>query len=303
MTTPNISLDPAIVESLPEGHRLLSITEHGKSSWAKSFKLEIQVHNTQEAYFLKIINSPNHVQLTQGEYKSQKELARWIPDNTVIPIAHGLLSHNPSSPEPSSSFFLAHFQHFTEPPHTPTPEQLADVLATLHTTSSSPNGRFGFHAPTFYGHVPILKDWCDTWEEFFTRQLRADLAWEASVRGSNDHELADIAEEFLRDVVPRLLRPLETGGRCIKPVLVHGDLWAGNVGLVAGGAGAGEQQEPRVVLFDACCCYAHHEFDLAEMIDGQKDRFWRPYIDAYLRRVPPSEPAAEFEDRLAMYSL
>ena len=30
-------------------------------------------------------------------------------------------------------------------------------------------------------------------------------------------------------VIPRLLRPLGTEGRSIRPVLVHGDLWQGNV--------------------------------------------------------------------------
>ncbi|KAJ1327049.1 protein-ribulosamine 3-kinase [Microdochium nivale] len=39
------------------------------------------------------------------------------------------------------------------------------------------------------------------------------------------------------------------------------------------------------------------------MIDGQKNRFGKAYINAYLRKVPPSEPADEFDDRLAMYNL
>jgi fructosamine-3-kinase len=34
---------------------------------------------------------------------------------------------------------------------------------------------------------------------------------------------------LLKKVIPRLLDPLETDGRSIKPVLLHGDLWLGNV--------------------------------------------------------------------------
>ncbi|KAJ1327050.1 protein-ribulosamine 3-kinase [Microdochium nivale] len=210
-----------------------------------------------------IIDRPHHEQLAQGEYESQKELAKYLPANSVKPVAHGPLSRGASSAlGPAASFFLAQFLNFADSARAPTPEQLADVLARLHTSSTSPNGKFGFHVPTFYGHVPLLNDWCDTWEEYFTRQLRADLAWEATIRGFDDHELNDLSTEFLDKIVPRLIRQLETGGRSIKPVLVHGDLWVGNVGIVGPSSAAGDGAalgEQKIVLFDACCCYAHHE--------------------------------------------
>jgi len=52
-------------------------------------------------------------------------------------------------------------------------------------------------------------------------------------------------------VIPRLLRPLETNGRTVKPCLVHGDLWYGNAGVNAGTNAS--------LVFDACCFYAHNE--------------------------------------------
>jgi hypothetical protein len=46
----------------------------------------------------------------------------------------------------------------------------------------------------------------------------------SSLCGGADTEFNSVAEEFFEKVVPRLLRPLQSGGRSIKPTLVHGDL-------------------------------------------------------------------------------
>jgi protein-ribulosamine 3-kinase len=73
-----------------------------------------------------------------------------------------------------------------------------------------------------------------------------------------DVEWRELLEVTINKVVPRLLRPLETGGRQIQPRLVHGDLYAGNVSVdVVTGA---------PILFDATCLYAHNECKL-EMMD------------------------------------
>ena len=52
-------------------------------------------------------------------------------------------------------------------------------------------------------------------------------------------------------VIPRLLRPMETGTRRLKPTLVHGCLWHGNVGVDV------KTDEP--MLYDCCAFYGHHE--------------------------------------------
>ena len=43
----------------------------------------------------------------------------------------------------------------------------------------------------------------------------------------SDPEVQALWKETLSEVVPRLRRPLETGGRTIQPRLVHGDIWDG----------------------------------------------------------------------------
>lgn len=61
----------------------------------------------------------------------------------------------------------------------------------------------------------------------------------------------------MKRVVPRLLRPLETGGRQIKPSLVPGHLYSGNVSIDA--------ENGRPVLYDAACLYAHNECKASQL--------------------------------------
>jgi len=56
---------------------------------------------------------------------------------------------------------------------------------------------------------------------------------------------------MLGKVIPRLLRPMETGGRSIKPALVHGDLWCGNAAV--------DTQTDRPLIYDPASFYAHNE--------------------------------------------
>ena len=73
-----------------------------------------------------------------------------------------------------------------------------------------------------------------------------------------DKELRDLFRQTMTKVVPRLLRPLETGVRQIKPSLVHGDLYSGNVSV--------DVEDGRPVLYDATCLYAHNECKTSQII-------------------------------------
>lgn len=192
---------------------------------------------------MQVIQRENHAEMARGEYESQKALAAQIPNNVVIPLAHGTFDL-----DPSKSFFLTAFLQLDG--GDPSPDELAKVLQKLHNSSTSPTGKFGFHVQTFNGVAPLINDWCDTWEEWFTRQLKSDIAWEQSIAGP-DPDFDKVMDEFFTKVIPRLLRPLETGGRNIKPTLVHGDLWHGNCQV--------DPTTGKPILFDSCCCYAHHE--------------------------------------------
>jgi hypothetical protein len=53
---------------------------------------------------------------------------------------------------------------------------------------------------------------------------------EQSIQGYND-ELQELAKKIYTKAIPYLLWPMEFGGRRLKLVLVHVDLWHGNVGV------------------------------------------------------------------------
>jgi protein-ribulosamine 3-kinase len=97
---------------------------------------------------------------------------------------------------------------------------------------------------TFQGLVPQFADWTDTWEEFFSRSFRRLVENEEKAQGP-DPEMQDLEKAIFEKVIPRLLRPLETGGRTIRPCLVHGDTWDGNV--------ATNLDTNNPVIFDSTC--------------------------------------------------
>ena len=67
-----------------------------------------------------------------------------------------------------------------------------------------------------------------------------------------DSESRQLFETVLEKVAPRLLRPLETGGRHIRPCLIHRDLYSGNVSV--------ETATGAPILYGTTCLYAHNEW-------------------------------------------
>ena len=136
-------------------------------------------------------------------------------------------------------------------------------------------------------------EWKSSWEEFFLISLKWILEKEEESQG-HDVELSSLKQALFEKVVPRLLRPLETGGNRIEPRLVHGDLWDGNCST--------DVETNMPIIFDATSTYAHNEYELAP---------WRPprhkigkrYIKAYSEYFRPSAPQSDFDDRLTLYCI
>ncbi|KXJ89902.1 Fructosamine/Ketosamine-3-kinase [Microdochium bolleyi] len=181
--------------------------------------------------------------MSHAERESQAALKQYITNNTVVPTAWGLLAS-----DLSRSFLLVPFLNLL--PRCPPPSSLLGILKTLHMTSVSPTGKFGFHVNTFFGPLPMLNDWTGSWEHYYGRQWDSDVKLVQAAHGA-DAELQRLAHEFRDKVIARLLRPLQTGGRSVRPVLCHGDLWDGNVQVDA--------QRGEGVLFDGVCFYGHGE--------------------------------------------
>lgn len=149
--------------------------------------------------------------MSRAEYEGQKALAAFIPENVSRPVAWGYFEN-----DTSKSFFITQFRRLRAS-SLPT-LQLLSIMKQLHQSSISPTGMFGFHVTTYYGPPPMTNDWTNNWEEFFTRLFRANLVYVQEKLG-DDIELNEIANRFIQKVIPRLLRPLQTGIRNIKPTL------------------------------------------------------------------------------------
>lgn len=94
--------------------------------------------------------------------------------------------------------------------------------------------------------------------------------------------------------MPRLLRPLETEGRILKPSLVHGDLWEGNTVV------DGNTKEP--LIFDSSAFWAHNEYELG-IWRAVRSKLGRPFIEEYFRLCPPSPPTEDMNDRNGLYAM
>jgi protein-ribulosamine 3-kinase len=103
-----------------------------------------------------------------------------------------------------------------------------------------------------------------------------------------------LSADMMTNVVPRLLRPMETGGNSIKPVLLHGDMWHGNVSI--------DNQTNKPMLYDPGCLYGHHEYEAAPW-RAARYAFNRKHLDVYLKVVPASEPQEDYDDRNALYAV
>lgn len=132
----------------------------------------------------------------------------------------------------------------------PDAQKLERGLAGLHVNGVNPDGKYGFYVPTLQGTIPQCTEWTDTWEEFFFNSIRRVFENEEKLQGY-DEEVHELCRFTLEKVVPRLLRPLGTGGRTIKPSLVHGEIWDSNVST--------DLDSNTPVIYDSTCIYAHNE--------------------------------------------
>ena len=181
--------------------------------------------------------------MVSGEFISMRTLYETLPDAVPTPIAWGTYASNPNI-----HFFLCSFVEMTD--DLPDIQKFSAKLAELHMKGSSPNGKYGFSVPTLQGTIPQYTTWTDSWEAFFCNSFKTTMAVEEASQGT-DAEMRHLCEETIKKVIPRLLRPLETGGRHIQPRLIHGDIWDGNTSTAV------ETDAP--VIFDATCLYAHNE--------------------------------------------
>ncbi|KAL9109111.1 MAG: hypothetical protein Q9227_006202 [Pyrenula ochraceoflavens] len=222
----------------------------------------------------------------RGEFESMSAIYKATPDFCPMPIATGDYAS-----DPNVHFFLCSFVDMTD--EIAELETLPAKLADLHTKGTSPNGNYGFHVPTNQGALAMPNTWRSSWELFFSEMMQRLFEWEEEMHGSVE-EMSNLARAVIEKVIPRLLRPLETGGREIQPCLVHGDLWDGNTSTDAATG--------KPVVFDASSAYVHNEYELGAW-NLPRHHIYEAYINAYQSHFSISKPEEDVGDRLILYRL
>ena len=155
--------------------------------------------------------------------------------------------------------------------------RLGEQLAALHDTET---GAFGWRRDNFIGTTPQPNGQLAGWRDFFRERRLGHQIRLARGKGLGEETLETL--ERLCDSLGALL-PSH-----IRPSLLHGDLWSGNIAAVG--------RDP--VIFDPAVYGGHHEADLAmmELFGTPPADFWSAY-EAHR----PVEP--EYRVRRDLYNL
>ncbi|KAJ5669872.1 Fructosamine/Ketosamine-3-kinase [Penicillium macrosclerotiorum] len=284
-------LDQIIIDHFPPGTQVHSCYRSGKSLWTVTAKIATTLSNGEpRLYFLKCADGDQGKVMLEGEFHSTVELYNISPDFVPEPYAWGKLGVS----SPNTYYFLSEFLEMETQNQAPDPIQLVTQIAKLHHASRSPTGMFGFHINTCQGCLPQQTLWNASWVDFFTQLLRGAMALN-KLRNRNWKDLEPLIDRVITHVVPQVLGPLEAEGRGVKPTLIHGDLWEGNIGIGL--------KDRMLHAFDAGAYYAHHEMEVAIWRSQFSGIFRAPvYLDSYLRQLGASEPVEQFDDRNRLYS-
>ncbi len=156
--------------------------------------------------------------------------------------------------------------------------RFGEQLARLHRHTHE---QYGWFRDNTIGLTPQHNAQSDDWIEFF-RKHRLGFQVELAVRNGYGGDIAQLGQR-LAAKLPELF-----DGYTPEASLLHGDLWGGNWGAVAG--------EP--VMFDPAVYYGDRETDIAmTMVFGG---FGRAFYEAYESSWPM---AAGHEQRLKLYQL
>ncbi|KAL2069214.1 hypothetical protein VTL71DRAFT_15552 [Oculimacula yallundae] len=284
-----VDIDEKVAEYFPSGSRLTSAIPHGASFWTKTARISLTLEDgSPYSIFLKVAEGTDGLGLVHGEYEAATALYAVAPDFLPRPIGAGTYIS-----DPNTYFCLSEYVDMIE--EVPDMEKFCSSLAKMHLDSAplSPKGQFGFHAVTYNGNKARDVTWCDTWEEMFTNSVKRRVSQERDTQGPSTG-LDKLLPALYEKVIPRLLRPLHTGEKKITPVLVHGDVWYGNL---ATNASTGEP-----IIFDPATIWAHNELDVANMT-VPRFRLGREWTREYHKHFPISSPIEDYEDRLRLYTI
>ncbi|OIW22409.1 hypothetical protein CONLIGDRAFT_665025, partial [Coniochaeta ligniaria NRRL 30616] len=245
-----VVVDEAVAAHFPPGSKLVGARPHGASFWTRTARIDLELSDkTSYSLFMKVATGDVGLGMLRGEFNGASALHKVIGDGIPRPVGWGTYKS-----DPNSHFYLCDFVDMID--ELPDIRRFCQMLAKLHHDSMAlPEApeEFGFHVVTYEGTMYQDVTWCKKWEDSFLLHLQAFIDQERKSQGPS-RQMDELIPPFLEKVVPRLLRPLQTHGRSIKPVLVHGDIWYGNMATSA------DTGEP--LMFDPSVFWGHNECEL-----------------------------------------
>ncbi len=146
---------------------------------------------------------------------------------------------------------------------------LGEQLADMHDVSVE---QFGWDINNTIGATFQPNAWMDSWLDFW-REQRLGLQLKLAAQNGYGGELQSLGEKLLVEM-PLLFADRVFSTRKIKPSMLHGDLWGGNV--------AG-MQDGTPIIFDPAFYYGDREADLAMtyLFGGFTSDFYASYQNVY----------------------
>lgn len=181
--------------------------------------------------------------MTRGEFQSINAIYNILPEFVLRPIAYSTYRMILDT-----YFFLYEFREIID--DMPNPRKFAALLLTLHQKSVSPTSKFGFYITTYVGNLPQFVVQEDSQEAFFAKTIRQALNLEVERKGPSK-ELNTLSSALFGKVILRLLGPLESDGRIVKPSLIYRDLQYVNIGI--------DIDNDQPLIFDTCYFFTYNE--------------------------------------------
>ncbi|KAI1669888.1 Fructosamin-kin multi-domain protein [Pyrenophora tritici-repentis] len=258
-------VDRRVVEAFPmPGTKIIDAFNYGGSLWGKS----------QRLWFicLRVVSrGKTGRHMCEGEYESLKAIYAVSP--SLVPKTY---SWGELEDATETYFLITAFRDVCKQPADPL--KLAAGLADMHQRSISPTGKFGFHFSTCHAKIAQAIDtWVESWCTLYGRHLEYVIELVKPILKWPEFDV--VCDLTLKKVVPRLLLPLQADGRTLKPCLLHGNCWDGNIAVDA--------KTGEAFVFDTCSFYGHNEYDTGN---------WR----APRHRLKPME---DWDARNLLYSL
>ncbi|XP_014673529.1 PREDICTED: ketosamine-3-kinase-like [Priapulus caudatus] len=222
--------------------------------------------------YLKVNSKAKARRMFDGEYASLKAIAETHTVKTPTPM---LVLDNPSG---GALLVMEHLDMTGLSKHD---AELGRQLARMHLHNESVGkqtkkaeasvhkdedaveyvSKYGFDTTTCCGFLPQDNTWCDDWPTFMARKLSTQIT--RLQEEKNEKEAPELWSK-LQLKFPSFFENVD-----IKPALLHGDLWGGNVAEYADGP----------VIFDPSSFYGHAEYDhgIATMFGGFSHSFFKSY--------------------------